>query len=57
MSEANKIGYRLSSNTTLLYGGCTDQEKVRCEPGELIEYEGYLREGYIHALWYRRVKA
>jgi hypothetical protein len=50
---ANKIGYQLSSGNTLVFGSCT-QRDVSVKTGDIISYNGYLKDGYVHAISYKK---
>lgn len=47
IESSNAIGYRLATGSTLLFGSCTTKEP--CLAGDLVSYNGYLKDGYIHA--------
>ena len=51
---SNKYGFKLRSGYTLLYGDCTSSSKVMVKDGDLINYVGYLKDGYVHATSYTR---
>ena len=40
-------GLILSSKQTVVWGECT--KRVTCGVGQLVSFEGYLKEGYVHA--------
>ena len=50
----NKYGFKLRSGYTLLHGACTSAEAVAVHDGDVIEYIGYLKDGYVHATKYAR---
>ena len=52
IQESNARGYALGSGSVLVFGDCTVQEKVII--GDFIEYEGYVKDGYVHATSYRK---
>lgn len=54
ISKANGQGYSLNSGNVLVFGDCTQKEVVVV--GDLIEYEGYIKEGYVHAVSYKKGK-
>ena len=51
----NKYGYKLKSGYTLLHGSCTSASKVVVADGDLINYVGYLKDGYVHATSYHKL--
>ena len=55
ISEANKVGYQLSSGNTLVFGDCT-QRDVSVRRGDIISYSGYLKDGYVHCISYSKAK-
>ena len=52
----NKYGFKLRSGYTMLYGSCTSAEQVAVAEGDVIDYVGYLKDGYVHATKYSRRK-
>jgi len=50
----NKYGFKLRSGYTLLHGSCTTGGKVAVADGDIIDYVGYLKDGYVHATSYGR---
>ena len=52
VSRANGSGYALNSGSVLVFGDCTHKELVVV--GDLIQYEGYIKDGYIHAVSYKK---
>ena len=52
VSETNGSGYALNSGNVLVFGDCTQKELVVV--GDLIEYEGYIKDGYVHAVSYKK---
>ena len=54
VSRANGSGYALNSGNVLVFGDCTQRELVVV--GDLIDYEGYIKDGYIHAVSYKKGK-
>ena len=50
----NKYGFKLRSGYTLLHGACTSTQKVVVADGDVVEYVGYLKDGYVHATSYRK---
>ena len=55
VEQANGLGYRLSTGSTLLFGDCTERE-VACGKGDVITYEGYIKNGYVHATSYKKLR-
>lgn len=55
ISEANRVGYQLSSGNTLVFGDCT-QRDVSVKKGDIISYNGYLKDGYVHCISYSKAK-
>ena len=45
----NRLGYKLSSGSTLLLGSCTVGYGSIVQ-GNTIKYEGYVKDGFVHAL-------
>ena len=45
---ASAHGYRLDSGYTLIFGACSRQ--VACEVGDVVTYDGYLKDGFIHGI-------
>lgn len=54
VGNSNSLGFRLRSGYTLLYGDCTSKSVVTVKEGELINYVGYLKDGYVHATQFER---
>ena len=54
VSRANGSGYALNSGNVLVFGDCTHKELVVV--GDLIDYEGYIKDGYVHAVSYKKGK-
>lgn len=50
----NSLGFRLRSGYTLLYGDCTNKSAVSVKEGDVINYVGYLKDGYVHATQFSR---
>lgn len=55
IDDSNTLGYRLSSGNTLLFGECT-QKEISCQNGDIISYDGYIKDGYVHATSFKKVK-
>lgn len=53
IDRSNKLGYSLSSGNTLLFGDCTTRD-LTCRDGDIINYEGYIKDGYVHAVYYKK---
>ena len=50
--ESNGRGYALGSGSVLVFGDCTVKEQVIV--GDCIEYDGYIKDGYVHAISYKK---
>jgi hypothetical protein len=48
--SASQGWVRFNSGYILLFGGCTVQDKMARNIGDIIQFEGYLRSGAIHAM-------
>jgi len=56
VGKYNKYGFQLRSGYTLLHGSCTAGEKIAVHDGDVINYVGYLKDGYVHATSYSKHK-
>ena len=54
IGASNRLGFQLKSGYTLLYGDCTSASKVVVADGDVINYTGYLKDGYVHATSYTK---
>ena len=54
VGQHNKYGFQLRSGYTLLHGSCTTAEKILVADGDVINYVGYLKDGYVHATSYSK---
>lgn len=52
MNKSNARGYALNSGNVLVFGDCTVKDVVVV--GDVIEYEGYIKDGYVHAVKYKK---
>lgn len=50
--KSNSLGFTLTSGHTLLFGDCTQRDP--CIAGDVINYSGYLKDGYVHACEVRK---
>lgn len=53
INDANKYGYKLSSGHALVFGGCTKGD-VSVRKGDVITYNGYIKNGYVHCTSYQK---
>ena len=55
INDSNKVGYQLSSGNTLVFGDCT-QKDASVKKGDIISYNGYLKDGYVQCISYQKAK-
>ena len=53
IDRSNKLGYSLSSGNTLLFGDCTNKDHD-VKDGDIINYQGYIKNDYVHAVYYKK---
>ena len=53
INDANSYGYQLSSGQVLVFGSCTNGDSS-VKNGDVINYSGYIKDGYVQCTSYAK---